>query len=260
MLSEISTLTLVFILVAAFSAGFVDSVAGGGGLIQLPTLLIAFPDREVAAISGTNKLGSIFGTAAAAANYRRYIKSDPKLLIAMVIPAFFGAGAGSLLATKISTDQLKIAIVAMLIAVFIYTLAQPDLGKVEALKGAKSRQLRIGAAAALLIGFYDGFIGPGTGTLLMIVLVAALGFAFVGASAIAKVVNVATNFASILVFGVAGSILWMVGLAVGLCNLAGGIIGSQVAVKRGSSFVRTFYLIVTFALIVRVLFDLTSRN
>ena len=182
MLSEISTLTLVFILVAAFSAGFVDSVAGGGGLIQLPALLIAFPDREVAAISGTNKLGSIFGTAAAAANYRRYIKSDPKLLIAMVIPAFFGAGAGSLLATKISTDQLKIAIVAMLIAVFIYTLAQPDLGKVEALKGAKSRQLRIGAAAALLIGFYDGFIGPGTGTLLMIVLVAALGFAFVGAS------------------------------------------------------------------------------
>jgi uncharacterized membrane protein YfcA len=174
----------------------------------------------------------------------------------MVIPAFFGAGAGSLLATKISTDQLKIAIVAMLIAVFIYTLAQPDLGKVEALKGAKSQQLRIGAAAALLIGFYDGFIGPGTGTLLMIVLVAALGFAFVGASAIAKVVNVATNFASILVFGVAGSIMWMVGLAVGLCNLAGGIIGSQVAVKRGSSFVRNFYLIVTFALIVRVLFDL----
>ena len=256
MLSDISTLTLVFILVAAFSAGFVDAIAGGGGLIQLPALLISFPDREVAEVSGTNKLGSIFGTSAAALNYHRNIKTDPKLLLAMVLPAFIGSGSGSLLATQISTEQLKVAIVVMLVAVFVYTLARPDLGKVEVLKGAAKRQRTVGAVAGLTIGFYDGFIGPGTGTLLMIVLVAALGFAFVGASAIAKVVNVATNFASILVFGISGSIMWMVGLAVGICNLAGGIIGSHVAIRRGSDFVRKFYLVVTFALIVRVLFDL----
>ena len=256
MLSDISTLTLVFILVAAFSAGFVDAIAGGGGLIQLPALLISFPDREVAEVAGTNKLGSIFGTSAAALNYRRNIKTDPKLLLAMVLPAFIGSGSGSLLATQISTEQLKLAIVLMLVAVFAYTLARPDLGKVEVLKGAAKRQRTVGAVAGLTIGFYDGFIGPGTGTLLMIVLVAALGFAFVGASAIAKVVNVATNFASILVFGISGSIMWVVGLAVGICNLAGGIIGSHVAIRRGSDFVRKFYLVVTFALIVRVLFDL----
>ena len=256
MLSDISTLTLIFILVAAFSAGFVDAIAGGGGLIQLPALLISFPDREVAEVAGTNKLGSIFGTSAAALNYRRNIKTDPKLLLAMVLPAFIGSGSGSLLATKISTEQLKVAIVVMLVAVFAYTLARPDLGKVEALKGATKRQRTVGAIAGLTIGFYDGFIGPGTGTLLMIVLVAALGFAFIGASAIAKVVNVATNFASILVFGISGSIMWVVGLAVGICNLAGGIIGSRVAIRRGSDFVRKFYLVVTFALIVRVLFDL----
>ncbi len=256
MLSDISTLTLVFILVAAFSAGFVDAIAGGGGLIQLPALLISFPDREVAEVAGTNKLGSIFGTSAAALNYRRNIKTDPKLLLAMVLPAFIGSGSGSLLATQISTEQLKVAIVVMLVAVFVYTLARPDLGKVEVLKGAAKRQRTVGAVAGLTIGFYDGFIGPGTGTLLMIVLVAALGFAFVGASAIAKVVNVATNFASILVFGASGSIMWVVGLAVGICNLAGGIIGSHVAIRRGSDFVRKFYLVVTFALIVRVLFDL----
>jgi len=255
MLSDISTLTLVFILVAAFSAGFVDAIAGGGGLIQLPALLISFPDREVAEVAGTNKLGSIFGTSAAALNYRRNIKTDPKLLLAMVLPAFIGSGSGSLLATQISTEQLKVAIVVMLVAVFVYTLARPDLGKVEVLKGAAKRQRTVGAVAGLTIGFYDGFIGPGTGTLLMIVLVAALGFAFVGASAIAKVVNVATNFASILVFGISGSIMWVVGLAVGICNLAGGIIGSRVAIRRGSDFVRKFYLVVTFALIVRVLFD-----
>ena len=256
MLSDISTLTLVFILVAAFSAGFVDAIAGGGGLIQLPALLISFPDREVAEVAGTNKLGSIFGTSAAALNYRRNIKTDSKLLLAMVLPAFIGSGSGSLLATQISTEQLKVAIVAMLVAVFVYTLARPDLGKVEVLKGAAKRQRTVGAVAGLTIGFYDGFIGPGTGTLLMIVLVAALGFAFVGASAIAKVVNVATNFASILVFGISGSIMWVVGLAVGICNLAGGVIGSRVAIRRGSDFVRKFYLVVTFALIVRVLFDL----
>jgi len=256
MLSDISTLTLIFILVAAFSAGFVDAIAGGGGLIQLPALLISFPDREVAEVAGTNKLGSIFGTSAAALNYRRNIKTDPKLLLAMVLPAFIGSGSGSLLATQISTEQLKVAIVVMLVAVFAYTLARPDLGKVEALKGATKRQRTVGAIAGLTIGFYDGFIGPGTGTLLMIVLVAALGFAFIGASAIAKVVNVATNFASILVFGISGSIMWVVGLAVGICNLAGGIIGSRVAIRRGSDFVRKFYLVVTFALIVRVLFDL----
>ncbi len=256
MLSDISTLTLIFILVAAFSAGFVDAIAGGGGLIQLPALLISFPDREVAEVAGTNKLGSIFGTSAAALNYRRNIKTDPKLLLAMVLPAFIGSGSGSLLATKISTEQLKVAIVVMLVAVFAYTLARPDLGKVEVLRGAAKRQRTVGAIAGLTIGFYDGFIGPGTGTLLMIVLVAALGFAFIGASAIAKVVNVATNFASILVFGISGSIMWVVGLAVGICNLAGGIIGSRVAIRRGSDFVRKFYLVVTFALIVRVLFDL----
>ena len=256
MLSDISTLTLVFILVDAFSAGFVDAIAGGGGLIQLPALLISFPDREVAEVAGTNKLGSIFGTSAAALNYRRNIKTDPKLLLAMVLPAFIGSGSGSLLATQISTEQLKVTIVVMLVAVFVYTLARPDLGKVEVLKGAAKRQRTVGAVAGLTIGFYDGFIGPGTGTLLMIVLVAALGFAFVGASAIAKVVNVATNFASILVFGISGSIMWLVGLAVGICNLAGGIIGSHVAIRRGSDFVRKFYLVVTFALIVRVLFDL----
>ena len=256
MLSDISTLTLVFILVAAFSAGFVDAIAGGGGLIQLPALLISFPDREVAEVAGTNKLGSIFGTSAAALNYRRNIKTDPKLLLAMVLPAFIGSGSGSLLATQISTEQLKVAIVVMLVAVFVYTLARPELGKVEVLKGAAKRQRTVGAVAGLTIGFYDGFIGPGTGTLLMIVLVAALGFAFVGASAIAKVVNVATNFASILVFGISGSIMWVVGLAVGICNLAGGVIGSRVAIRRGSDFVRKFYLVVTFALIVRVLFDL----
>lgn len=256
MFEDISALTLTLILCAGFFAGFIDSIAGGGGLIQLPAMLISFPQKEVIEVVGTSKAGAIWGTSAAALNYRRNIKTDPKLLIAMVLPAFIGSGLGSLLATQISTTQLKAGIVVMLVAVFIYTLIHPDLGKIEIFKHSHLRRMQIAISAGFIIGFYDGLIGPGTGTLLMIVLVAGFGFAFVGASAIAKVVNVATNLASILVIGFNASIMWKVGIALGIVNLAGGFLGSHVAINKGSEFVRKFYLVVTFVLIVRVLFDL----
>ncbi|ASY18756.1 TauE superfamily protein [Candidatus Planktophila versatilis] len=256
MFEDISALTLTLILCAGFFAGFIDAIAGGGGLIQLPAMLISFPQKEVIEVVGTSKAGAIWGTSAAALNYRRNIKTDPKLLIAMVLPAFIGSGLGSLLATQISTTQLKSGIVVMLVAVFIYTLIHPDLGKIEIFKHSHLRRMQIAISAGFIIGFYDGLIGPGTGTLLMIVLVAGFGFAFVGASAIAKVVNVATNLASILVIGFNASIMWKVGIALGIVNLAGGFLGSHVAINKGSEFVRKFYLVVTFVLIVRVLFDL----
>ena len=256
MFEDISALTLTLILCAGFFAGFIDAIAGGGGLIQLPAMLISFPQKEVIEVVGTSKAGAIWGTSAAALNYRRNIKTDPKLLIAMVLPAFIGSGLGSLLATQISTMQLKAGIVVMLVAVFIYTLIHPDLGKIEIFKHSHLRRMQIAISAGFIIGFYDGLIGPGTGTLLMIVLVAGFGFAFVGASAIAKVVNVATNLASILVIGFNASIMWKVGIALGIVNLAGGFLGSHVAINKGSEFVRKFYLVVTFVLIVRVLFDL----
>ena len=256
MFEDISALTLTLILCAGFFAGFIDAIAGGGGLIQLPAMLISFPQKEVIEVVGTSKAGAIWGTSAAALNYRRNIKTDPKLLIAMVLPAFIGSGLGSLLATQISTTQLKAGIVVMLVAVFIYTLIHPDLGKIEIFKHSHLRRMQIAISAGFIIGFYDGLIGPGTGTLLMIVLVAGFGFAFVGASAIAKVVNVATNLASILVIGFNASIMWKVGIALGIVNLAGGFLGSHVAINKGSEFVRRFYLVVTFVLIVRVLFDL----
>ena len=256
MFEDISALTLTLILCAGFFAGFIDAIAGGGGLIQLPAMLISFPQKEVIEVVGTSKAGAIWGTSAAALNYRRNIKTDPKLLIAMVLPAFIGSGLGSLLATQISTTQLKSGIVVMLVAVFIYTLIHPDLGKIEIFKHSHLRRMQIAISAGFIIGFYDGLIGPGTGTLLMIVLVAGFGFAFVGASAIAKVVNVATNLASILVIGFNASIMWKVGIALGIVNLAGGFLGSHVAINKGSEFVRKFYIVVTFVLIVRVLFDL----
>jgi uncharacterized membrane protein YfcA len=219
---DLSTVTVALLFLAMFSAGFVDAIAGGGGLIQTPAMLLAFPNNNPVSVVGTSKTAAFFGTTTAAIKYRKSIKTDPKLLIAMVIPAFIGASCGALLASHISAQSFKSAIFFMMIAIFIYTLIKPDLGKVQVQKHSDKKLMYIGGAAAFVIGFYDGLIGPGTGTMLMIFLVAVMGFAFVGASAIAKVVNAMTNLASIIVVGLRVGILWKIGLFLAIANLAGG--------------------------------------
>ena len=256
MFYDLSLVSLVLLFLAIFFAGFVDAIAGGGGLIQTPALLLALPDNNPVSVVGTSKLAAFFGTATAAIKYRTSIKTDPRVLLAMVIPAFAGASLGALLASQISAQSFKSAIFIMMIAIFIYTFIKPDLGKIHVDKHSKNKLMYIGAAAAFVIGFYDGLIGPGTGTMLMIFLVAIMGFAFIGASAIAKVVNATTNLASIIVVGLNIGILWKLGLALGVANLAGGYLGSHIALKKGSGFIRTFYLIVTALLIARLGYSL----
>jgi uncharacterized membrane protein YfcA len=253
---DLSTITVALLFLAMFSAGFVDAIAGGGGLIQTPAMLLAFPNNNPVSVVGTSKTAAFFGTSTAAIKYRKSIKTDTRLLIAMVVPAFIGACFGALMASHISAQSFKSAIFFMMIAIFIYTLIKPDLGKVQVEKHSGRKLMLIGGAAAFVIGFYDGLIGPGTGTLLMIFLVAVMGFAFVGASAIAKVVNAMTNLASIIVVGLRVGILWKIGLFLAIANLAGGYVGSHVAIKKGSGFVRIFYLIVTGLLIVRLGYSL----
>lgn len=256
MFYDLSTVSLVLLFLAIFAAGFIDAIAGGGGLIQTPALLLTFPDENPVSVVGTSKTAAFFGTATAALQYRKSIKSDPKLLLAMLIPAFFGAALGALLASAISGDVFKKAIFFMMIAIFIYTWTKPELGKVQLDKYSPKKLMYIGGAAAFVIGFYDGLIGPGTGTMLMIFLVAVMGFAFVGASAIAKAVNATTNMASIIVVGLSIGIMWKLGLALGVANLLGGYLGSHLAIKKGSNFIRIFYLIVTGLLILRLGYSL----
>jgi len=253
---DLSALNVALLFLAMFSAGFVDAIAGGGGLIQTPAMLLSFPNDNPVSVVGTSKTAAFFGTSTAAIKYRKSIKTDPKLLLAMVIPAFFGACGGALLASHISAQSFKSSIFFMMIAIFIYTLFKPDLGKVHVEKHSPRKMMVIGAIAACLIGFYDGLIGPGTGTMLMIALVAIMGFAFVGASAIAKVVNATTNLASIIVVGLRIGIMWKLGLVLAVANLAGGYMGSHMAIKKGSSFIRIFYLIVTGLLILRLGYSL----
>ena len=252
MFHDLTIATALFLLAASFFAGFIDSIAGGGGLIQLPALLIGLPKSETAEVLGTNKLSSIFGTSTAAALYRKQIKPDPKVLLAMGLPALIGSAGGAMLASKIPTSSMRPMVLVLLIVVAVYTWFKPDLGKFENLRHLPKRRVQIAAVAGVVIGFYDGIFGPGTGSFLMLILVASLGYAFITASAIAKVVNVATNVGAIFVFGINGAVIWQIGIIMGVANISGAVFGARLAIKGGSTLVRKVFLIVTVALIVKV--------
>jgi len=249
---DLTLATALFLLAASFFAGFIDSIAGGGGLIQLPALLIGLPKSETAEVLGTNKLSAVFGTTTAAALYRKQIRPDPKILLAMGVPAFLGSAGGAVLASKIPTSSMRPMVLVLLIIVAIYTWFKPDLGKFENLRHLPKRRVQIAAFAGVVIGFYDGIFGPGTGSFLMLILVASLGYAFITASAIAKVVNVATNVGAIMVFGINGAVLWQIGIILGVANISGAVLGARLAIKGGSTLVRKVFLLVTVALIVKV--------
>ncbi len=248
---------LVALCIAAAMAGWVDAVSGGGGLLQLPALLVAFPSAEPVEALGTNKVSSVLGTAAATATYARKAPPDVRTALPMAVAAFIGAGLGALVASRVPAEAFRPIIVVLLIAVWLWTLLSPRMGQTQELRWqGHRRHYAVAIAAGLAIGFYDGILGPGTGPFLLIVLVAGLGYSFLNASSTAKVVNLGTNVAAIIVFGITGSILWLLGLLMGLCNMAGAIIGARMAIRRGSGFVRIVFLAVVGVLILRLAWDL----
>ena len=236
---------LIFLAIASGFAGFVDAMAGGGGLIQLPALIIGLPNKELPLILGTNKVPSIFGTSAAARNYFKNLKPDIPLTITMMVPAFIGSMAGAAFAASVPKEFFKPFIVLLLTSVAIYTWRKPDLGMSENLKFTNQKRLFLVALIGLLIGFYDGIFGPGTGTFLVFFLVSGIGYAFLKASGTAKLVNIATNAGAILSFQITGHIWWQLGLLLAIANVSGAILGSRLAIKGGSPLVRKVFLAVT---------------
>ena len=172
----------------------------------------------------------------------------------MALPAFFGSVLGALSASLIPTQSMRPIVFILLVAVAIYTWRKPDLGSIEILLHQKNKRFLISAVAGLVIGFYDGIFGPGTGSFLMLTLI-YLGFAFLSASAIAKVVNVSTNLGAIMVFGINGAILWQVALVLAMANIVGGLLGARLAIRGGSTLIRKVFLFVTIALIIKVGID-----
>ena len=252
-------LTDVLVLCAfALLAGGLDAVVGGGGLVQLPALLVVLPQAPVVALLGTNKLASVVGTASAAIAYQRRTTVDWRSAVWMAGAAFLGSGAGALLATRVDGDVLEPVVLVALVGVLVYTLRNPSLGEVELLKLHPGVQRAVTLAGGAVIGFYDGFIGPGTGSFLVFLLVGAVGLSFLHASATAKVVNTMTNLAALALFASAGHVLWVLGAAMAASNLAGSQIGARLAVRRGSAWVRRVFLVVVSALVLRLAYDVLA--
>lgn len=245
------------VLLCAFAllAGGLDAVVGGGGLVQLPALLLVLPQVPVVALLGTNKLASVVGTGSAAVTYARRVEVDRSTAVPMVLAAFVGSGLGAALATLVPGSSLRPVVLVALVLVLAYTLRRPALGEVEVLRLAPGHQRAVAVAGGLGIGFYDGLVGPGTGSFLVFLLVGVVGLSFLHASATAKAVNTATNLAALLLFALAGHVLWGLGAAMAVSNLAGSQIGSRLAIRRGSAWVRRVFLVVVTALMLRLAYD-----
>lgn len=245
--------SVALLLVAAFGAGWIDAVAGGGGLIQLPALLLVFPHSATLTAMGTNKTSSIIGTSVAVRTYTRAHRPDWSLARRIMATAFVASGLGSLTATRVSTEFLRPAVVVVLAGVWLFTIVRREVPDREVFEAARHLHAVLIAA---VVGFYDGLIGPGTGSFLLIGFVTFVGLSFLGASVAAKLANWSTNAASILVFASTGHILWWLGLGMGAANALGGWLGARTAIARGSSFVRIVFLCSTGALLVKLVASL----
>lgn len=247
------SLTVVCLLVlAALAAGFVDAVVGGGGLIQLPALVIGLPGASPVQMLATNKLASVCGTTVSSATFYRRIKPDPKTFLPLMACAFTGALGGALVASLIPESAFNPIILAVLVLVGAYVLVKPEVGALTALRFAGHQHTVLAALTGLVIGFYDGALGPGTGSFFVFTLVGLLGYNFLEASAKAKLANWATNVASLVIFIPQGAVMWRIGLLMGLANLVGGYMGARVAVAKGATFVRVFFVVVVSAFIIRI--------
>jgi uncharacterized protein len=253
---DLSSLTLAFLLGAALLAGWVDAVVGGGGLIQLPALLIGLPnDTPPASILGTNKVSSVWGTGTSAVTYARRLKPDWPTVLGLVVASALGSALGAQAARFLPRDYFTPIVLAALVVVGVYTWRRPQLGLQSTRKHQGSAHYARTAAIGLGTGAYDGFLGPGTGFFFVILLVAVLGYGFLEASAMAKIANLATNLAAIVVFGLHGSILWAVGLSMGAANLTGGYVGARMALRGGNAFVRRVFVAVVAVLVLKLAWD-----
>lgn len=237
--------------IAAFFAGFVDAIVGGGGLVQLPALLVFFPAAPVVALLGTNKLSSIAGTLTAIVTYARRLPIPWKILIPASIVAFAASLSGAAFATIFPPAYLKSIILVLLSGVFLYTVFRPGLG-IEPTAALHPHAATRMKKAAGVIGAYDGFLGPGTGNFLIFSLVRWIGMPFLLATAAAKVINASTNLGAILLFGATGNILYSVALPMACANLLGGYLGAHLALAKGNRFIRLVFIVVVTLLIVKI--------
>ncbi|MCW3091859.1 MAG: sulfite exporter TauE/SafE family protein [Ferruginibacter sp.] len=250
------TQEILILCIAAFAAGFIDAIVGGGGLIQTPATLIVLPHYPVATLLGTTKIPSFLGTSMAAIQYSRIVKLKWRLLLMMCSIALIAAYAGSKTVTIVRNTFMKPIIFGVLILVAIYTYSNKNFGTATLKKHGKRNEWVYAGLFAMALGFYDGFIGPGAGSFLVLFFISVLGFDFLRASAHAKFVNLATNMGSILFFGGSGHILFQYAVPMAMCNFLGSMLGARLAILKGNTFIRIFFLVVITGTIIRFGYDI----
>lgn len=246
---------MVLLCIVAFMAGFVDAIVGGGGLLQTPAGLVMLPQYPVATVIGTLKVPAFFGTSFAAVQYSQKVSINYRLLAIMALIAGCAAFAGSALLDTVSNRFMKPFLLIVLILVAIYTYSNKKFGVHYEKNHSASQQWMFSILLSIMIGFYDGFVGPGAGSFLVLAFIGLMGFDFLKASANAKFVNMATNLGSIIFFSIKGKIIFSIALPMAIFNALGGILGARLAILKGNTFIRTFFLVIVCGTILRFAYD-----
>ena len=246
---------LLIVTLASLLAGFVDSIVGGGGLILVPALFAVFPTTQPATLFGVNKGASVWGTAVATVQYARRVDMRWSALLPAAGAGFAGSMGGAWLVTLIDGSFLRKGLPFVLLAVLAYTLAKKDLGRTHAPRFSGHTETAVACCIGLVLGFYDGFFGPGTGSFFVFLFVRWLGYDFLNASASAKLLNTATNLAALLLFAYKGHVWWHFALTMAVANVIGSLLGTRLALQHGSGFVRIVFIVVVSALILKTGFD-----
>jgi uncharacterized membrane protein YfcA len=249
------TTELILLCAVSLASGFIDAIVGGGGLVQTPAALTLFPQYPVATILGTLKIPAFSGSSFAASQYARKVKINFKRLALMTPIAFMAAYAGSKLLTVVSNQFMKPFLLIVLILVAVYTYTNKNFGEHTAKEHSVRRQMLYSILISVILGFYDGFIGPGAGSFLILTFINLLGFDFLKANAHAKFVNLSTNLGSMTFFALSGKIIYTIALPMAVCNAIGGFLGARLAILKGNAFIRIFFLIVVSATILRFAYD-----
>jgi uncharacterized membrane protein YfcA len=252
--------TMILLCIFAFLAGFVDAIVGGGGLIQLPAGIMLLPQFPVATVMGSLKIPAFTGTAFAARQYLKKVTVNWKQVSIMCLIAFSAAFAGSQLLSVISNKHMKPVIFIVLIVVALYTYTKKNFGQNVHKQISNRKQLIYSLVISLVIGFYDGFIGPGAGSFFIMAFIGILGFDFLKAGTYAKLINLSTNLGSISLFMLKGSIIWSIALPMAVCNAVGGVLGAKLAIYKGNQFIRIFFLLVVMATLLRFGYDIFLKD
>lgn len=246
---------LFFLCIFAFLAGLIDSIVGGGGLIQIPALLVFLPNAPIALIFGTNKLSSIAGTSAAVIRFSTVVKFNYLVVAAAATSAFIFSFIGARTVSIINPAIMRPLVLVLLIIVAIYTFFKKDFGSQHApIQGTKQTIYATLIGAAL--GFYDGFLGPGTGSFLIFAFIGILGFDFLKSSASAKIVNFSTNLSALIYFASTHNIIYHLAIPMAASNIIGAIIGAKLAIVKGSGFIRLLFIAVVTLLIIKLGYDI----